>query len=216
MIRVGDIYSSENYGSLEVIEYLDSKNVTVRFIKTGYVTTSRSDHIRNGKVKDKLLPNVHGVGYIGVGDYLSGTSAGITKQYVTWNGMLERCYCSKLHEVRPTYIGCSVVPEWHNFQNFAKWYDENHPKDGVDYHLDKDIRVPGNKVYGPKTCLFVTIIENTIAASCKNEHVLRSPYDILYLVKNISEFCREHGLNNSALSQVLRGERPHHKNWKVG
>ena len=34
--------------------------------------------------------------------------------------MLERFHDSKYQEKRPTYIGCSVAEEWHNFQIFAE------------------------------------------------------------------------------------------------
>jgi hypothetical protein len=92
-----------------------------------------------------------GVGYIGTGIY-----KGNTKCKVVWNSMLERCYDKKLHERMPCYIGCSVHPDWHNFQNFAKWYEENFdPIKHKGFQLDKDLLVPGNKVYGPDTCCFV-------------------------------------------------------------
>jgi len=81
--------------------------------------------------------------------YLYGKAS---KPYQTWKGMLERCYSSKCHSKRPTYIGCTVAPEWLYFSNFKKWYDENY-KEG--FELDKDILVEGNKVYSPDTCRFV-------------------------------------------------------------
>ena len=77
---------------------------------------------------------------------------------MVWRSMLQRCYMQ--NESQKTYIGCSVVNEWHNFQNFAKWFELNWPKDGGLYELDKDIKVKGNKTYGPDFCLFVTKQEN--------------------------------------------------------
>ncbi|ALY07069.1 hypothetical protein VmeM32_00078 [Vibrio phage vB_VmeM-32] len=72
--------------------------------------------------------------------------------------MLGRCYDSKIQEKQPTYIDCSVCDEWHYFQNFATWYYDNYPKDGISekYQLDKDLKVNGNKIYSPETCLFVS------------------------------------------------------------
>lgn len=73
--------------------------------------------------------------------------------------MLRRCYSAKYQATRPTYIGCSVCEEWLNFQNFAKWYDDNYyevesnSKRGM--NLDKDILNKGNKIYCPEFCVFV-------------------------------------------------------------
>jgi predicted GIY-YIG superfamily endonuclease/transposase len=42
-----------------------------------------------------------------------------------------------------------------------------------------------------------------------------SPTGIKYEVKALRAFAREHGLNNTCLSKVLRGEQSHHKGWKI-
>ena len=77
--------------------------------------------------------------------------------YITWSGMLKRCYSSKLHERRPTYIGCSVSDDWLTFSNFRSWMMT---QDWQDKHLDKDLLIEGNKVYGPDTCVFVSRMVN--------------------------------------------------------
>jgi hypothetical protein len=73
--------------------------------------------------------------------------------YQTWNSMLKRCYDPKLQAKQPSYIGCSVVPEWHSFTAFRSWMIE---QDWVGRQLDKDLLIPGNKVYGPSTCVFIS------------------------------------------------------------
>ena len=79
--------------------------------------------------------------------------------YVTWVGMLKRCYCPKWQAKKPTYIGCLVVPEWHSFMAFRAWMIE---QDYEGKHLDKDLLIPGNKIYGPDTCVFVDSQTNTL------------------------------------------------------
>lgn len=74
------------------------------------------------------------------------------KIYNIWYTLLRRCYDEKQQVKQPTYIGCSVVNEWLNFQIFAEWYEKNYVDD---WHLDKDILINGNKIYGPNTCCFV-------------------------------------------------------------
>ena len=66
--------------------------------------------------------------------------------------MLERCYSKKYLESYPTYTGTSVCSEWLSATAFKKWMEQQ------DWHgkcLDKDIIVPGNKLYSPETCAFV-------------------------------------------------------------
>jgi hypothetical protein len=99
---------------------------------------------------------VYGIGYIGKGKYKSKENGKNTHQYMTWREMIRRCYSEKYHERCPTYKGCSVAEEWHCFQNFAEWYDQNYYQiEGEVTHLDKDIIVKGNRVYSPNTCVFV-------------------------------------------------------------
>lgn len=73
--------------------------------------------------------------------------------YRAWKDMLGRCYSPKLLARFPTYLGCSVVPEWLTFSVFRLWMIDQ------SWHgnqLDKDILKQGNKVYGPSTCVFVS------------------------------------------------------------
>lgn len=78
--------------------------------------------------------------------------------YVAWASMLKRCYSAKYQAKRPTYIGCSVVPKWLSFMAFRAWMVE---QDWVGRQLDKDLLFPGNKVYSPDTCVFISHGLNT-------------------------------------------------------
>lgn len=75
------------------------------------------------------------------------------KIYSTWQNMLGRCYSARLQGINPTYIGCSVADEWHSFNNFRGWVLT---QEWEGLTLDKDILVPGNKVYSKETCVFVS------------------------------------------------------------
>jgi hypothetical protein len=77
--------------------------------------------------------------------------------------MIHRSYSDKLQIKQPAYKGCTVAEEWHNFQTFAKWFDENYYEvEGERMELDKDILVKGNKHYSPETCVFVPKTLNTL------------------------------------------------------
>lgn len=86
-----------------------------------------------------------------------------TKPYTTWGNVLGRCYAK---DYRPdnnkTYIGCVVADEWHYYSNFERWHSENYFDGG---QLDKDILFPGNRVYGPDTCIYATVALNMLLSS---------------------------------------------------
>lgn len=113
--------------------------------------------------KNLYKKTAYGVGFIGEGNYKVSVKRVYTHQYIFWRTMLRRCYSSNFHNQSLTYKNCTVSSEWHNFQNFAKWFDENYYEiDGERMNLDKDILVKGNKVYSPDTCIFVPSIINNL------------------------------------------------------
>lgn len=79
--------------------------------------------------------------------------------YKRWKSMLQRCYSELYHERKPTYKDCTVADEWKTLSNFRKWMVEQ-DWEGMD--LDKDLKVMGNKVYGPEACLFIPRAVNTL------------------------------------------------------
>ena len=56
--------------------------------------------------------------------------------------------------------------EWHNFQNFAQWHEENYIEGFV---LDKDILQKGNKIYSPENCCFVPNEINVLFTKRQND-----------------------------------------------
>lgn len=164
-ITVGSIWPSNNCGDFEVVELNGCEDILIRFVSTGYEVRVQAGNLKRGWVKDHLLPTVCGVGFIGTGEFKSRSEGKITKHYDAWKNMLSRCYDTKTQEKHPTYIGCTVCEEWHNFQNFSRWYHENYPILSGDYQIDKDLKIPGNKVYSPDTCMFVNPVVNGFIVS---------------------------------------------------
>lgn len=67
--------------------------------------------------------------------------------------MLTRCYKPN----HSTYLrygakGVTVVKEWHDFQCFAVWYNQNFVEG---WHIDKDLLAGDTLQYGPETCVFL-------------------------------------------------------------
>lgn len=98
-------------------------------------------------------------GYIGGGDYRTPADS---RPYAVWYEMLKRCYTGS----KSCYEIVTVCEEWHNFQNFAGWYYTYHQ---ADFHLDKDLRKFGSKVYSPDTCSFVPCEVNGFAPRLPKE-----------------------------------------------
>lgn len=205
----GSVHKSNNYGLFRIKEYVNSRNVIVEFIDTGYVTTCQAGNVLNGLVKDMLKPTVYGVGFIGGSEFKAKEKGKNTKAYDTWSNMIFRCYSEKSFIDHPTYRDCTVCDEWHNFQNFAKWFYDNYIEG---CHLDKDIKIKGNRIYSPDACLFVSIKENNIEAKAKNFSFF-SPDGEPVDVYNLTEFCKKNSLHQGAMSRVFHGKQSYHKGW---
>ena len=135
-------------------EYRGAKDIDVYFPEYDCLVEHRQySNFDDGHIKCPYEAREFGIGYRGEGIYRTSTHK---KAYETWKNMLGRCYDKKYHKRHPSYIDCKVCNEWLNFQNFAKWYEENYYEvEGEKMCLDKDILVKDNKVYSPDTCVFV-------------------------------------------------------------
>lgn len=137
-----------------VIEDKGWDKVLVKFSKTGTVIKVQRNQLKNN-IDDPMEVSVFGVGYRGIGKYSFGNARDAA---IRWRCMLNRCYgYSNKHQ--RTYRGCTVCDEWLNFQRYAEWYYSNKILDWV---VDKDILVKGNRVYSPDTCCFVPLELNSM------------------------------------------------------
>ena len=168
--REGRKYVNNNGCTATIIKYIDSYNCTIQFEDGTILEKIRFGSISKGSFTNPFHPSVNGVGFIGIGVHKSSINGNRTKEYSIWADILDRCYSENHREKFPSYIGCSVVEEWHNFQNFAQWYNDNYnPETMQGWHLDKDILVKGNRIYSPETCCLVPQeINGVITKSNKN------------------------------------------------
>ena len=160
-----------NFGSKMIIkEYKDGKDMDVYFPEYNWtINHVQYGNFKKGNIKCPYESRTYGVGYLGEGKYKTRENGKQTKCYDTWNNMLERCYEPKFQERQPTYKECEVCEEWHNFQIFAEWFEDNYYEiPGEVMCLDKDILVKGNKIYSPETCCFVPEKINTLFTKCDN------------------------------------------------
>ena len=119
-------------------------------------------------LKDRMIPSVYGVGYLGgnfeLKTYCNGKKCPI---YDVWFRMMERCFSKKVHSRFPNYIGCYVSDDFKDYSKWREWYDKYQYKhDG--WQLDKDLLIKGNKTYSIETCVFLPhIINSTLTKSNK-------------------------------------------------
>jgi hypothetical protein len=156
--RTGEIGKTHRGNVIKIVEYIDHNNIIVEFLDNHegeeiakVHTTYKS--FKDGTVKSPYDITVHGVGYKGVGKYSCKTHK---RAWDNWSRMLRRCYDPYTINKNITYKDCYVCKEWFNFQNFAKWHEENfYAIPGINIQLDKDILYKGNKIYSPETCIYV-------------------------------------------------------------
>ena len=212
-LEIGDIYKSNSYGDFKIVEldHIDKhheKWYLIEFIETGFPYVTKAQSIKNGSVKDYMLPTVYGVGYLGERNLINNKH----KKFIgLWRGMLGRCY-SESNASYEQYggIGVTVDERWHNYKKFAEdipnleGYDEDLYERGL-LELDKDIKQVGinNKVYSKDTCIFITPSENV---SFGNDRMRRdvlgyNPKDGLVEVYNCNQFAKD---NNIAIGSIYR------------
>lgn len=161
------------FGTLmKIVEYESSSNVTIEF-QDEYKFRKKCDYNKQfirGEVRNPYDKETYNVGYIGVGKYKTKEKGKITKSYQTWKSMLQRCYDPYYINKEPAYKDCYVCKEWHCFQSFAEWWEENvYNCNNERMELDKDILVKGNKIYSPETCLIVSQRINNLFVKRRND-----------------------------------------------
>ena len=152
------------YGeSFVITEYKDSQNVKIKFMNR-YEKIVEWGNIVKNKVISPYAKTIWNIGYIGEGKFSSKIHIEI---YEYWRGMIRRCYDPYFLDKHPTYRDCIICKEWLNFQNFAKWWNENYYNcNNERMELDKDILIKGNKIYSPETCIFVPKRINDLFIKC--------------------------------------------------
>lgn len=162
ILRIGQEKLNYQNSLMRIVEYYNSKNIIVEFQdeykERIHTTCSNFDR---GNIKNHFIPTVLNVGYLGCSKVKNRNA------YKCWTRMLYRCYDEKMLQKAPTYKNCSVCEEWLCYSNFEKWYENNYyeiPNETMS--LDKDILIKGNKIYSPKTCVFVPQRINSLFEKC--------------------------------------------------
>lgn len=163
-ISSGDKFFNTQGSEFIILENKGWNKVLIKFSDcVGFETTTSRQKVLNGSINNPYHRSVYGVGYLGVGSYKIKSKGSDSRISRVWHNILYRCYSDKSTETLPTYNDCTVHPDWHNFQVFAEWYEDNYV-DG--FELDKDLKIIGNRIYSASACTFVPAAINTLLNSC--------------------------------------------------
>lgn len=157
MNRIGEEIVNKYGSKCKIIEYNSHDDILVKF-EDGYIERGRYDAFKRGGILNWNDKFVLGIGYKGKGEYKLKENGKDTFLYIEWHSMLSRCYNKNQHRINKNvaYKDCEVDEEWHNFQNFAKWWENNfYQIEGEGMRLDKDILIKDNKIYSPSCCIIV-------------------------------------------------------------
>lgn len=174
--RTGEVHILKYGEKVTVLKCENNMNLTVQFEGGCIIEKVQAGQLLRKTLSNPYRPSKYGIGYIGVGKYVSEINDVSTIEYDKWNDIFRRCYNSSFQNKNPTYHGCSVDPEWHCFQNLGEWFEQNYNADYMQgWHLDKDILIKGNKVYSSKTCELVPQEINALFTKAKK---IRGAYPI--------------------------------------
>lgn len=203
------------------IEKSDNKHTyyKIRFVKSGYEDSVRSDSITKGLVKDNLSKSCCGVGTIG---YINTRSH--WKEYKIWKDMIYRCYSTNDKSYK--YYGAKGVTVCDRWKRFEYFFNDMRKIIGFDEYmfikgklrLDKDILSSNSKIYSPETTIWVSDIENqkqrTLEYNIKNKKFAIFPNGSIEQIYNVTDFCKKHGLHRQNVNLCLSGKQKSTKGFR--
>lgn len=145
---------------MKIVSYIQAGDIYVQFLdEHGAIIHTNYDSFKKGKVRNPYYPSVYNRGYVGIKypAYEENKTNVQTKEFITWEGMMNRAYGSR----RPQgYDEVQVCSDWWNYESFYEWThaQSNYyfwKKGGKDWAIDKDIIKKGNKIYCPECCCLV-------------------------------------------------------------
>lgn len=137
-----------------------------------------------------------------------------SKLYVIWASMISRCHCKGNSQYKfYGEKGVIVCDEWrNNFKCFYDWAMSNGYKEGLT--IDKDIICEKEKIqpkiYSPKTCIWITKIENTLESkSRKSKKIGQYTKEGVFLneFKSVLNASKITGIAQSGINSVTLGHR---------
>ena len=132
--------------------------------------------------------------------------------------MISRCYDITDQDYK-NYgeKGVTVCKEWHTFSNYVKDIEakENYDKllkDKKNWEIDKDILIPGNKLYSNETTLIVPKCQNVKerilrqGTPTKRKRIIQKENNVIINeFESICDASKQTGVNRCAISHCCNG-----------
>lgn len=215
-IKIGALYTTKNYGCVEVLGPSKKYNYyDVKFRSTGHIASFRQDAIKKGEIRDAYAVSFCDVGIIG-----NIKTRGKYKPYYTlWRNMIARCYNGK----HKAYFGkVTVCDRWKTFEYFFQdvpsikgWDKELYERGELEIDKDFSQQWHTRKVYSVDTCEFMVKNKNNGLQDGQQKWFKAiSPTGYTYKSHNITLFAREHNLERKQISAVLNGRYNSTLGWR--
>ena len=194
----------------------EHKYVDIQFTKTKYITSARTDALKN--INDPYDRERRGIGFLG--EYKSNilTDDEIKILSRKWGAMFDRC--GNVTKKTPTYQNVFVHHDWHNFANFLKdvIYIPQFflaREDGFKgWDLDKDYY--GSNCYSKETCVFLKRKENSIYArtdGCYRVSDLNNNNTFYELA--ITHICEAYNVSERKIKNTIKNKNNVLNNIKI-
>jgi hypothetical protein len=213
--RIGEERLNNQGCLMKIIEYNGANDIVVEFQDEykGKVHTKYT-HFLSGGVKNPYFHSVYGMCITG-NKYPIRENGKQTKEYISWNNMLKRCFDKRVKDEHPTYENVECCEEWlyypnfyewlHSQENFEKWYKSKR------WHLDKDILVKGNRIYSPETCCLVPNNVNTLFIKPERQRGLQ-PIGVSKVKNGFQSWCNNPFTNSQeSLGNSYSSEKAFYK-----
>ena len=150
----GNVYPTKSYGDILVLEYINYRDVTVKFLNTGNVRKTATSEIRKGEIRDNEAFPVYKVGVMDIPNEVQRGKP-VPKEYSIWNGVKQRCYNENIRDKLPSYRDVEMSDNFKLYSYFKEWCNNQIGFNEEGWQLDKDILSKDSKVYSEHTCCFV-------------------------------------------------------------
>lgn len=188
----------------------------VEFINTGTIKKAGYSEVLTGEIKDNYAKIICNVACTG-----NASKTKNLREYKLWHRMITRCYNEKHLDKNPSYKDCRVHEDWLCFEYFLdtisqiEGYEDWLVSDN--YELDKDTKIPNNKLYSVNTCRFIPRSENRgamtearIKGKCKPVQVINLENDEVSVYHSERECGRQLNIPQKSVNYAIKSNRKAH------
>ena len=116
----GKVFKTKNYGDVVVLEYNNTRDVTIKFLNTGNVRKAGTSELKKGEIRDNEAFPVHKMGVMDIPNELRRCQPN-PREYSIWNGIKQRCYNENIRGKFMPYKGVEMSDNFKLYSYFKEW-----------------------------------------------------------------------------------------------